>query len=103
MPGTDAITVAIVEDQRPIREGLAALVGATPGFVCTGAYATMEEALDRIGREIPRVALVDLGLPGLSGIAGIRVLRDRHPDLQMLVLTIYDDNERIFDAMCAGA
>jgi DNA-binding NarL/FixJ family response regulator len=103
MTGTDAIAVAIVEDQRSIREGLAALVGATPEFVCTGTYATMEEALDRIPGRLPHVVLVDLGLPGLSGIAGIRLLRDRHPGLQVLVLTIYDDNTRIFEAMCAGA
>jgi DNA-binding NarL/FixJ family response regulator len=98
-----AISVAIVEDQLRIREGLKALIGGTSGFVCTGAFATMEEALAVMDRAPPRVALIDLGLPGMSGIDGIRALRDRLPDLEILVLTVYEDDDRIFQAMCAGA
>lgn len=97
------IRVAIIEDQREIREGLAALINGTPGYSSTGAYRSMEEALAQIGRDLPDVALVDIGLPGLSGIEGIRALKERHPDLLLLVLTVYDDDERIFDAVCAGA
>lgn len=99
----DAITVSVIEDQREIREGLAALIGGTPGYRCAGVYRSMEEALAGIAERRPHVALVDLGLPGMSGIDGIRALKARFPDLMMLVLTIYDDDERIFDAMCAGA
>jgi DNA-binding NarL/FixJ family response regulator len=63
----------------------------------------MEEALDKIGFDMPDVALNDIGLPGMSGIDGIKLLKERHPDLFILMLTVYDDDERIFDAMCAGA
>jgi DNA-binding NarL/FixJ family response regulator len=63
----------------------------------------MEEALARIGARLPDVLLSDIGLPGMDGIEGIRVLKQRHPDLLILMLTVYDDDERIFDAMCAGA
>jgi DNA-binding NarL/FixJ family response regulator len=63
----------------------------------------MEEALEGIKREVPDIALCDLGLPGMSGIEGIRILKERYPQLQLLVLTIYDDDDRIFDALCAGA
>jgi len=99
----DPIRVAIVEDRREIRDGLATLINGTPGFRCTGAYRSMEEALERIDRDLPDVVLNDIGLPGMSGIDGIRILKERHPDLLVLMLTIHDDDERIFDAVCAGA
>ena len=99
----DAIRVAIVEDQRDIREGLAVLIGGTDGFACAGAWRTMEEALAGVQAPLPDVALVDIGLPGMSGIEGIRRLRESHPSLLVLMLTIYEDDERIFDALCAGA
>lgn len=99
----EVIKVALVEDRREIREGLAMLIGGTPGFRCTGAYRTMEEALQKIGFELPDVVLNDIGLPGMSGIEGIRILKERYPNLLILMLTVYDDDERIFEAMCAGA
>ena len=98
-PGDTTIRVAIVEDRREIREGLAMIINGTPGFSCTGAYRTMEDALDRIGHELPDVVLNDIGLPGMSGIDGIRILKERYPKLLILMLTIYDDDERIFDAL----
>lgn len=97
------ITVAIVEDDRLIREGLCTLINGTKGYCCTGAYRSMEEALARPWSEIPLVALVDIGLPGMSGIEGLPILRQKYPDVALLMLTIYDDDERIFDALCAGA
>jgi len=97
------IKVAIVEDQRDIREGLATILKFTGGHTCTGAYRSMEEALERIKGEVPDVALVDIGLPGMNGIEGIRLLKERHPGMLLLMLTVYDDDEHIFDALCAGA
>jgi DNA-binding NarL/FixJ family response regulator len=97
------IRVAIVEDERDIRECLTFLIDGTDGYACTGSYRTMEEALDKIGHQLPSVVLSDIGLPGMNGIDGIRILKERHPDLLILMLTVYDDDERIFDAMCAGA
>jgi DNA-binding NarL/FixJ family response regulator len=101
---TDAVTkVAIIEDQREIREGLCRLISSTPGYRCAGIYASMEEALDKISHNLPDLVLSDIGLPGMDGIHGIRLLKERHPSLTILMLTVYDDNERIFDALCAGA
>ena len=97
------IKVAIVEDERDIRECLCLLVSGTDGYVCSGSYRTMEEALDKIARQMPDVVLSDIGLPGISGIDGVRALKQRFPDLLVLMLTVYDDDDRIFDAMCAGA
>jgi DNA-binding NarL/FixJ family response regulator len=98
-----SIKVAIIEDQREVREGLAILINGTRGFRCTASFRTMEEALRLIGNELPDVVLTDLGLPGMSGVEGIRVLKERYPDLPLLALTVYDDDEEIFDALCAGA
>jgi DNA-binding NarL/FixJ family response regulator len=97
------VRVAIIEDERDIREGLAAMVKFTQGYTCAGAYRSMEEALDAIRRDVPDVALVDIGLPGMNGIEGIRLLKEHHPDMPLLMLTVYDDDEYIFDALCAGA
>ena len=97
------IRVAIVEDQREIREGLKALISGTPGYGCAGAWGSMEEALAQIGRDVPDVLLADIGLPGMPGTDGIRLLKERYPGLPALMLTVYEDDERIFDALCAGA
>jgi len=97
------IRTMIVEDQKDLREGLSTLVNFTPGFACIGAFRTMEECIARIKHEVPDVILSDIGLPGMSGIEGIRVIKEMYPDLTILVLTVYDDNEKIFDALCAGA
>jgi DNA-binding NarL/FixJ family response regulator len=99
----DPIKAAIVEDQRDIRESLAILINGSPGFRCTGSYRSMEEALDKIGFALPDVVLLDIGLPGMSGLEGIEHLKARYPSLLILMLTVYDDDDRIFDALCAGA
>lgn len=79
------------------------LINGAKGYCCTGAYRSMEEALARPWTEIPLVVLVDIGLPGMSGIEGLPVLRQKYPNTALLMLTIYEDDERIFDALCAGA
>jgi len=99
----DAIRVAIVEDQREVREGLALLIGHTEGYRSRGAFASVEDALAHMKAACPDVVLVDIGLPGMSGIEGIRVMKSLCPRAQFLVLTVYDDDRRIFEAMCAGA
>lgn len=97
------IKVAIVEDQRDIREGLASLIKFTDGYLCTGSFRSMEEALEKIRFELPNIMLVDIGLPGMNGIEGIRLLKQSYPEMLLLMLTVYDDDEMIFDALCAGA
>src|ERR1019366_6775126 len=103
MPGTAALKVGIIEDQSKIREGLRSLIDGTDGYRCVCSVGSMEEALARIDRELPDVLLLDIGLPGMSGIEGIRRIKDLHPGLAVLMLTVYDDDRRIFDALCAGA
>jgi DNA-binding NarL/FixJ family response regulator len=95
--------VLIVEDQRDIREGLARLIDRAAGFRCVGRYRSMEAALAGGLSQPPAVALLDIGLPGMSGIAGIEPLKARYPNVLVLMITVHDDDERIFEAMCAGA
>ena len=103
MTPDQTIKILIVEDQRDLREGLQMLVNYTPGFKCVGAFRTMEAAVARVRQEMPDIVLTDIGLPGMDGIEGTRQLKENFPDLLVLVLTVYNDNEKIFDALCAGA
>src|SRR5258708_18596094 len=97
------ITVAIVEDHHQLRECLEFLLNNTDGYRCVGSFRSMEEALEKINFNLPDVALVDIGLPGISGVEGVRMLKELYPSLLMLMNTVYDDDERIFKALCAGA
>jgi DNA-binding NarL/FixJ family response regulator len=97
------IRVAIIEDEREMREALSFLINKTEPFECRHEYGSMEAALVGMRTNPPHVALVDIGLPGMSGIDGVRLLRERYPKIAAVVLTVYKDDERIFRAMCAGA
>lgn len=98
-----AVRVGLIEDQFAIREALRTLLDGSPGYRANGVFGSMEEALPAIGRNPPDVLLVDIGLPGMSGIEGIRQVRELFVNLPILVLTVYADDQRIFEAMCAGA
>jgi len=97
------VHVVIIEDLAEVREGLALLIGGTSGFQCTGAFRTMEDALAGIDTTAPDVILTDIGLPGMNGIEGTRILNKRFPAVPILVLSVYDDDEKVFNAICAGA
>ncbi len=99
----NTIQVAIVEDRRELREGLAMLINGTEGFRCCGAWRSMEEALEHAAAAAPDVILNDIALPGMDGIQGIGILKERFPGIAILMLTVHQDDERIFDAICAGA
>lgn len=101
--GESPIRVALVEDERRTREGLRALIEGSPGFVCLSAWRSVEEALAADSSIAPHVLLLDLGLPGMSGIDGIMPLRERYPEMAIVILTVYEDNDRVFQALCAGA
>ena len=97
------VRVVIIEDLREVRDGLTMLINGTSGFQCTGSFRTMEDALAGIDASRPDVILTDIGLPGMTGIEGTRILSGRLPDVPILALTVYGDDESVFDAICAGA
>ena len=97
------IGVGIIEDLDAIREGLSDLFAHSEGFAFAGAWRSMEDALSGLERGQPDVLLVDLGLPGMNGIDGIRHIRARWPRIVPVVLTVYVDDDRIIQALCAGA
>ncbi len=97
------IKVSIVEDIDNIRNGIQVLVDGTPGFQCTGSYSSCEEMLKDAVKTDSDVMLMDIGLNGMSGIEGIKLLKKIKPEIDILMLTVHEDNEKIFDALCAGA
>jgi DNA-binding NarL/FixJ family response regulator len=99
----EELGVAIVEGRLAIRENLALLIASAAGFRCAGRYAGTDQALAGIDPAATDVVLVDLALPGPSGVEAVRVLRERFPAIPSIVLTVYEDDERVFDAVCAGA
>ncbi len=97
------INVAIVEDDKDIRESLALLINSTDGFMCTTTYGECMSAIKGINEDIPDIVLMDIGLPGMSGVEGIRRIKEKHPDLDIIVLTVHENDDIVFEALCAGA
>lgn len=99
----NTIRICLIEDTLELREGLQSLFNLTPNFSCPKSYRTMEEALREIDPNKFDLVLTDIGLPQMNGIEGTRILREKYPDLPIVVLTVHSENEKIFQALCAGA
>jgi DNA-binding NarL/FixJ family response regulator len=97
------ISVAIVEDHADLRNSLGLILKTTPGFSCVGSYGSVEELLEHLQESAPEVILMDIGLPGMSGIEGVRCVKELSPGTHILMQTIYDDDEQVFQAICSGA
>ena len=97
------LKVVVVEDNDSIREGLKILIDGTEGYSCIESFSDCESMLKKIVKLKPDVLLMDLGLPGMSGVEGIKKAKVFLPELTILVLTVYEENELVFDALCAGA
>lgn len=97
------LRVAIVEDNKKIREGLAALIDGSEGFHCTDTFETAEEALRRIPDARIDVVLMDIQLPRMSGIECVEKLKERVPNLEIMMLTAFEDSDKVFKSIVAGA
>jgi DNA-binding NarL/FixJ family response regulator len=95
--------IVIVEDKKGIRDGLQVLLCATDGIECVAGYGNCEDMLPRLETDKPDVILMDIGLPGMSGIEGTKKAKKILPDATVLVLSVYEDDENIFKALCMGA
>lgn len=97
------IKVVIVEDKKAVREGLAMLLGVPGETSCVGSYASAEDMLARLSEDLPDVVLMDIGLPGMSGIEATRLVKQSALETEIVILTIHEDDNNIFKALCAGA
>ncbi|HEY5233133.1 MAG TPA: response regulator transcription factor [Verrucomicrobiae bacterium] len=97
------ITVSIVEDSDKLRETLVRVLNRADGFSCVSDYANAEDALKDLPQAKPDVVLMDINLPGMNGVECVRQLKKIVPEIQVMMLTVYEDTENIFDALAAGA
>jgi DNA-binding NarL/FixJ family response regulator len=97
------IKVAIFEDNNNMREGLYQLINGSQGFICTGAFPNCDDLVQRIEKSKPDVIVMDIEMPGISGIEGVKLAKEYFPDIKILMETIFDDDEKIFNSICAGA
>jgi DNA-binding NarL/FixJ family response regulator len=97
------ITVSIVEDSDQVRTTLARLINRADGFSCLGQFPSAEAALEGLLKERPNVVLMDINLPGMDGVECVRRLKQAAPEIQVIMLTVYEDTENIFNALAAGA
>src|SRR5277367_28897 len=97
------LTVSIVEDNDKLRETLARVLNRADGFRCVSQYANAEDALADLPHVKPDVVLMDINLPGMNGVKCVQQLKKLLPEIQVMMLTVYEDTENIFNALAAGA
>lgn len=97
------IEVTVIEDDEDFREGLAVLINSTSGFSCISTYGSCETALKHIQKDAPDVILMDIELPGMSGIAGVWQVKQKLPETEIIMLTIHEDNPSVFESLRNGA
>ena len=98
-----SISVSIFEDHEGLREALSALVQQAPGYHLAGAYAHANDLESTLAQALPDMILMDISMPGRSGIEAVKQIRQEYPDLPVLMLTVFEDDDHIFEALCAGA
>ncbi|MES1221543.1 MAG: response regulator transcription factor, partial [Bacteroidota bacterium] len=97
------IKVAIFEDNKMLRESLQQLVNSTEDMVCTGAFADANKLLRNMQAAGPDVVMMDINMPGTSGIEAVQVIKEKFPQVHILMQTVFEENDKIFAAICAGA
>lgn len=95
------INVVIIEDHKEFRESIAFLLDSSEGFICSGKYSSVEEALEKM--DSADVILLDINLPGISGIEGIEKIKQNFPEVNIIMLTVFEDDKNVFHAILAGA
>lgn len=97
------IRVTIFEDNELFREAIKVILQGTPGYYCSGAFGDVNQVKENVERTRPDVVLMDIEMPGLNGLEATRIIHTHFPGVKVLIQTVFNDNERIFKAMCSGA
>lgn len=97
------ISVAIFEDNYLLRDGYYQLINGMPGFACVGIYDSAEDVLFKIRRSMPEVVLMDIDMPGINGIEAVRIIKENFPGIHIIMQTVFEDDDKIFQAIQAGA
>lgn len=97
------IRVAIFEDNKMVRDAFEAIINGTTGFICTGSFSHAGDLIYSIKKSNPDVVLMDIEMPGISGIEATRMIHQQFPDVKILIQTVFDEEEKIFASLCAGA
>lgn len=100
---SSTIRVAIVEDDRATREGLGMLISGTPGYQCVSTFRSVEDALRAAQQQTLDVLLLDIHLPGMLGSDGVRLLREKYAPVEIIMLTVYAEEDKVFESICNGA
>lgn len=98
-----AIRVAVFEDNKKLRESLVQLVNNADDMICAGAFADATRLIQNMQQVNPEVVMMDINMPGISGIEAVRILNEKFPSVRILMQTVFDDEDKIFAAICAGA
>jgi len=102
-PQTANIKVAVFEDNKKLRESLSQLINSAEGMLCVGAFPDATRLLQNVTQANPDVIMMDINMPGTSGIEAVMIITEKHPAIQILMQTVFEDEDKIFAAICAGA
>src|SRR6185436_12874891 len=97
------IKVDIFEDNNSLRSGLSQLINSSEDLECVGVFPDCNNLIKNIEKTNPDVVLMDIGMPGISGIEGVKIIKKKFPEIKVLMQTIFEDSEKIFESICAGA
>jgi DNA-binding NarL/FixJ family response regulator len=97
------IKVALFEDNKKLRESLEQLINSAEGMTCTGSFSDANKLIQNMQQANPDVVMMDINMPGISGIEAVKMIKEKFPNVHILMQTVFDDNDKIFAAICAGA
>ena len=102
-PQKELVRIVIVEDDQLIRESFATLINENENYICVSDYDNCEDAIKNLSSDNPHIILMDIGLPGMSGIQGIRKIKNVKTDVDIITVTVHEEDDKVFDALCAGS
>jgi DNA-binding NarL/FixJ family response regulator len=98
-----SIRVVVFEDNKLVRDSFEAILNGTDGFICTGVYSDCNNLIQDLKKSQPDIVLMDIEMNGINGIEATKKIKEQFPDIKVLIQTVFDDDEKIFAAICAGA